>query len=44
MSWEKKAKMQGLQNILSLFRNEFDKLNNTGAPTLVSIDHMTKLL
>ena len=24
-------KMQGLPSILSLFRNEFDKFNNTGA-------------
>ena len=27
----KMDKMQGLSSILSLFRNEFDKFNNTGA-------------
>ena len=27
----KRDKMQGLPSILSLFRNEFNKLNNTGA-------------
>ena len=27
----KKDKMWGLLSILSLFRNEFDKFNNTGA-------------
>ena len=33
-------KMQGLQNILLLFRNEFNKFNNTGAEMLDSIYHM----
>ena len=35
------GKMQGLQSILSLFRNEFNKFNNTGARILDSIYHMT---
>ena len=34
-------KMQGLPSILSIFRNEFNKLNNTGARMLDSIYHMT---
>ena len=34
-------KMRGLPSILSLFRNEFDKFNNTGARMLDSIYHMT---
>ena len=33
--------MRGLQSILSLFRNEFNKFNNTGARMLDSIYHMT---
>ena len=33
--------MRGLQSILSFFRNEFNKLNNTGARMLDSIYHMT---
>ena len=33
--------MRGLSSILSLFRNEFNKFNNTGARMLDSIDHMT---
>ena len=38
-------KMQGLPSILSLFRNKFNKFNNTGARMLDSIYHMTlKLL
>ena len=41
----KRDKMQGLQSILLLFRNEFNKFNNTGARMLDSIYHMTlKLL
>ena len=41
----KRDKMRGLPSILSLFRNEFNKFNNTGALMLVSIYHMTwKLL
>ena len=37
--------MRGLPSILSLFRNEFDKFNNTGARMLDSIYNMTlKLL
>ena len=38
---EKRDKMRGLPSILSLFRNEFNKFNNTGALTLDSIYHMT---
>ena len=30
-----------LRELLSLFRSEFDKLNNTGALMLYSIYHMT---
>ena len=37
----KRDKMQGLPSILSLFRNEFNKFNNTGARMLDSIYHMT---
>ena len=33
--------MKGLPSILSLFRNEFNKFNNTGAQMLDSIYHMT---
>ena len=41
----KRDKMRGLPNILSLFRNEFNKFNNTRAQMLDSIYHMTfKLL
>ena len=37
----KKDKMRGLPNILSLFRNEFNKFNYTRARMLDSIYHMT---
>ena len=37
----KRDKMQGLPSILSLFRNDVNKLNNTGARMLDSIYHMT---
>ena len=37
----KRDKMRGLSSILSLFRNEFNKFNNTGALMLESIYHMT---
>ena len=37
----KRDKMRGLPSILSLFRNEFNKFNNTGARKLDSIYHMT---
>ena len=37
----KRDKMRGLPSILSLFRNEFNKYNNTGARMLDSIYHMT---
>ena len=36
--------MQGLPSILSLFRNEFNKFNNTRARMLDSINHMTNTL
>ena len=36
--------MQGLQSNLSLFRNEFNKFNNTRARMLDSIYHMTNTL
>ena len=41
---EKRYKMRGLLSILSLFRNEFNKINNTRARMLDSIYHMTKTL
>ena len=34
-------KMRGLLSILSLFRNEFNKFNNTGGRMLDYIYHMT---
>ena len=37
----KREKMRGLQSILSLFRNGFNKFNNTGPRKLDSINHMT---
>ena len=40
----KRDKMRGLPSILSLFRNEFDKFNNTRARMLDSIYHMTNSL
>ena len=38
---EKRDKMRGFQSILSLFRNEFNKFNNTRARMLDSIYRMT---
>ena len=38
----KRDKMRGLPSILSLFRNEFNKFNNTRARMLDSINHMIK--
>ena len=38
--FRKRDKMRGLLNILFLYRNEFNKSNNTGARTLDSIYHM----
>ena len=38
---EKSDKMPGLSSILSLFGNEFNKFDNTGARMLDSIYHMT---
>ena len=40
----KSVKMQGLPSILSLFRNKFNKFNNTRAQMLDSIYHMTNTL
>ena len=37
----KRDKVQGLPSILSLFRNKFNKSNNTRAQMLDSIYHMT---
>ena len=36
--------MRGLSSILSLFRNEFNKFNNTRAQMLDSFYHMTNTL
>ena len=40
----KRDKMRGLPSILSLFRNEFNKFNNTRARMSDSIYHMTNTL
>ena len=40
----KRYKMRGLPSILSLFRNELNKFNNTRARMLDSIYHMTNTL
>ena len=40
----KRDKMRGLQSILSLLHNEFNKFNNTRARILDSIYHMTNNL
>ena len=40
----KRDKMRGLLSILSLFRNEFNKFNNTRARMIDSIYHMTHTL
>ena len=41
----KRDKMRGLPSNISLFRNEFNKFNNTGALILDCIHHITlKLL
>ena len=40
----KRDKMRGLSSILSLFRNEFNKFNNTRARMLDSVYHMTNSL
>ena len=40
----KSDKMRGLLSILFLFRNEFNKFNNTRARMLDSIYHMTNTL
>ena len=39
--WRKSDQMRGLPRILSLFRNELNKFNNTGARMLYSFYHMT---
>ena len=40
----KRDKMPGLPSILSLFRNKFNKFNNTRAQILDSIYHVTNTL
>ena len=40
----KRDKMRGLPSILSLFRNEFNKINKTRAGILDSFYHMTNAL
>ena len=40
----KRDKMRGLPSILPLFRNKFNKFNNTTARMLDSIYHMTLIL
>ena len=40
----KRDKMRGLPSIISLFRNDFNKCNNTRARMLDSIHHMTNTL
>ena len=40
----KRDKMRGLPSILSLFRNKFNKFNNTRAQMLDFIYHMTNSL
>ena len=40
----KRDKMRGLPSILSLFRNEFNKFNYTGARMFDSIYHLTNTL
>ena len=40
----KRDKMGGVSSFLSLFRNEFNKFNNTRARMLDSIYHMTNTL
>ena len=40
----KRDRMRGLPSILSLFRNEFNKFNNTRARMLDSIHHMKNTL
>ena len=40
----KRDKMRGLPSILSLFRNEFNKFDDTRARMLDSIYHMTSTL
>ena len=40
----KRDKIRGLSSILSLFRNEFNKFNNTGARMLDSIYHRASKL
>ena len=39
--WGKRDKIRGLPSILSLFRDELNKFNNTRARKLDSIYHMT---
>ena len=44
IEWGKRNKMRGLQSILSLFCNKFNKFNDTRARILDSIYHMTNTL
>ena len=41
---EKRDNMRGLPSVLSLFRNKFNKFNNTRARMIDSIYHMTNTL
>ena len=40
-SWGKEIKCKAKPRILSVFRNKFNKFNNTGARMIESIYHMT---
>ena len=40
----KRDKMRGLPSIISIFRNKFNKFNNTAVLMLDSIYHMTLIL
>ena len=40
----KRDKIRGLSSLFSLFRNEFNKLNNTRARVLDYIYHMTLII
>ena len=41
LEFGKRDKMRGLSSIFFLFRNEFNKFNNTGIRMLDFINHMT---
>ena len=40
----KRDKMRGLPSILSLFRKEFNKFNNTGAPVRFYLSYDIKII